>query len=275
VYLVEAEGETHQLGLSRDIALAQARDAAERALTLAPHLAEAHVRLANHGFDTGDRVGAREQMRRAASLEPDDPLVLGNLGGMALMEGRLEEAIELARRAVARDPLALLLRSNLGVSLFYAGRFGEARTELQRVVELAGSSAPASGPHIAGVAHDIALTLIAEHRLDETLALIRSWPDGAYRDHCLALINDTRGNRSEADQALQRMLAVAEPHWVAETYAHRGEVDEAFRWLAKAADRSRDNHDWGQFWRYDIRYSPFATPLHRDPRWKAWLAETY
>jgi hypothetical protein len=67
--------------------------------------------------------------------------------------------------------------------------------------------------------------------------------------------------------------ATAEPHWIAETYAHRGEVDQAFRWLTIAAERSRERHDGRQTWRMDIRYSPFVTSLHRDRRWKAWLAE--
>src|SRR4030095_16080052 len=92
VYLVEA-GETNELGLSRDVALARARDAAERALKLAPDLAEAHVRFANYRFETGDRAGAREQIYHAAALEPDNPLVLSNVAGIALREGRLEDAI--------------------------------------------------------------------------------------------------------------------------------------------------------------------------------------
>jgi tetratricopeptide (TPR) repeat protein len=276
VYLVEASGETNELGLSRGVALARARDAAERALKLAPDLAEAHVRFANYRFETGDRAGAREQIYHAAGLESDNPLVLSNLAGIAVRGGRLDDAIDLMRKAVARDPLALAGRYNLGVNLFYARRFGEARTELQRALQLAGPSAAAASDRMtAQVTHDIAQTLIAEKRLDEALALIQSWPEGSYRDHGLALVEHARGNRTEADQALQRLIATAEPHLVAEIYASRGDADQAFRWLAKAAERSRERPTFDFGWRLDIRYSPFVSPLHRDPRWKAWLAETY
>ena len=276
VYLVEAAGETNELVLSRDVALAQASDAIDRALKLAPDLVEAHVRLANYRFEIGDRAGAREEVYRAAALEPDNPLVLGNLAGIAAREGRLDDAIELMRGAVVRDPLALASRSNLGVFLFYAGRFGEARTELQTVLQLAGpSAAAASDRRIAQVAHDIARTQIAENRLDDALALIQSWPEGSYRDHGLALVEHARGNRSEADKVLQRLIAAAEPHLVAEIYANRGDADQAFRWMAKAAERSHEHPNFDYAWRLEIRYSPFVAPLHRDPRWKAWLAETY
>jgi TolB-like protein/DNA-binding winged helix-turn-helix (wHTH) protein/Tfp pilus assembly protein PilF len=280
VYLVEAAGETNELGLSRDVALARARDAAEGALKLAPDLAEAHVRFATYRFETGDRAGAREQIYRAAALEPDNPLVLGILAGIAVREGRLEDAIDQMRQAVVRDPLALAFRYALGVHLFYAARFGEARTELQRSLQLGGPPAAAPSDRMnAQVAHDIAQTLIAENRHDEALALIQSWPEGAYRDHGFALVEHARGNRIEADKAVQRLIAAAErPHhvaMVAEIYANRGDVDQAYKWLTKAAERSRQQQDVWQDWRLDIRYSPFVGALHQDPRWKAWLAETY
>jgi len=275
VYLVEAAGETNELGLSRNVALTRASDAADRALKFDADLAEAHARVALYLCMIGDRAGARAALQRAVALEPENPLVLGNLAGIAEENGRLEDAIELMRRAVVRDPLALAFRFGLGAMLFNAGKFADARTELQKVLQLAGPSADAAVSETADVTPLIARTLIAENRLDEALALVQSWPEGTTRNHALALVEHARGNRSEADKALQRLIAAtaAEPHWLAEIYANRGDADQAFRWLARATERSRERQDFERGWRLDIRYSPFVTALHSDPRWTAWLAE--
>ena len=266
------------LGLSRDEALERMRDAAERALALDPNLAVGHVRRAMHRFETGDRDGSREQARRAAALEPNNPLVLGWLANIALSEGRLDDAIDFLRRTTRNDPLTPAPRANLGTFLYFAGRFDEATTELRTALQLAGTPDGAWGnPNnpASDAALSLAKALTALRRFDEALALTQSWPEGQFRDNCLALVHYARGNRVEADAALRRLVASesTDPHWVAETYAHRGDIDEAFRWMTSAAERSRERHEAWQAWRMDIRYSPFVTSLHRDRRWKAWLAE--
>ena len=269
-----------ELGLSRDEALARMRDAAEQSLALDPNLAVAHLRLSAHRLLTGDQEGAREHERHAAALDPENAMVLSGLAGNALMEGRLEDAIKFQERAVLRDPVDLVARANLGTLLYFAGRLDDATKELRTVLQATGTpdvtawKNPDSPANAASIS--LAKTLIAARQFDQALALIQSWPEGQYRDQCLALVHHTLGNTSEADAALERLVAstATDPHWVAETYAQRGEIDQAFRWLASAAERSREERDPVQLWRLDIRYSPFVTSLHRDQRWKAWLGET-
>jgi TolB-like protein/DNA-binding winged helix-turn-helix (wHTH) protein len=265
-------------GMSRAQALERMRDAVDRALELDPKLAEAHVRRAMYQLEAGDREGGGEHARRAAALEPNNPVVLFWLSEIALSEGRLEDAVEFQSGAVRHDPLAPVPRANLGTILYFAGRFDEAEPELRRALQIAGAPDAAWGnPNDPSSAAGISLAkvLIAQRRYDEAFNLIQSWPPGQLRDSCLAQVHHARGEDREADAALKRLVAsaTAEPHWIAETYAHRGEVDQAFRWLTIAADRSRERHDGRQTWRMDIRYSPFVTSLHRDRRWKAWLAE--
>jgi hypothetical protein len=63
---------------------------------------------------------------------------------------------------------------------------------------------------------------------------------------------------------------------VAYVHAFRGDTDKAFRWLKRAADTAPPGEEW---WETSVRLSvlntsPFLQPLHADPRWPAWLAET-
>jgi hypothetical protein len=60
---------------------------------------------------------------------------------------------------------------------------------------------------------------------------------------------------------------------IAEIYAYRDDAERAFKWLSIASQQARRSGEWLQPWKLDVRYSPFFAPLHRDPRWKAWLAE--
>jgi len=266
------------LGLSREQALERLREAAEKALALDPNLAEAHVRRAMHRVETGDRAGARAQLQRAVALEPNDPLILGWLAGDALLEGRPSEAIDLQRRAVLHDPLRVATRANLGTFLFFSGNYDQATVELRTALQLAGTlNGSWDSPEnvLRDAAVSLAKTLIAQRQFDEALGLILPWPEGQYRDQCLALLYHALGNQRDADAALARLVASAttDAHWIAETYAQRGNNDQAFRWIATAAERSRSSRDLAQLWRLDIRYSPFAASLHQDPRWTAWLAE--
>nr|NIP17390.1 transposase [Xanthomonadales bacterium]NIX12180.1 hypothetical protein [Xanthomonadales bacterium] len=51
---------------------------------------------------------------------------------------------------------------------------------------------------------------------------------------------------------------------VAEIYAYRGDVEEAFRWLNIAFDQ----HDGGL---QEIKGNPLLRPLHQDPRWPQFM----
>jgi len=267
--------EAAALGITREVALERLRDAADRALLLDPNLAEAHVRRANHRTETGDLRGARQQIRHAAQLAPDDPLVLAVLAGAAFRDGDPAEAVRLQRRIVAQDPLTLGGRAHLGMYLFSAGRFDEARAELTAVLQLRGAAFPPDDESALGIAWDLARSMIAGRRFDEALAFARSWPEGPWRDHMVALAEQGLGHEAEAEVALRRLSATNRPEFqaaVAEVYAFRGDAARAFQWLVRASEESRRTGEKWPSWKMDVRYSPFFASLHRDPRWNEWLA---
>jgi TolB-like protein/DNA-binding winged helix-turn-helix (wHTH) protein/Flp pilus assembly protein TadD len=261
--------------------LAKLRDAVDEALRLDPQLAEAHIRLSGYSLLTGDEARYEEEIRIAATLAPEDPVVLGVLALNAAGKHELMRAIDLQSRAVALDPLSLVGHVNLGAYLFYAGEFESAESEWRAALELAGASAPASSDLTRDLAVALAEAAIARQRSESALALVDSWlTSGKERDYLLALIYHALGRTTEADGALTRLReASSRDGWaslkVIEAHAYVGQIDEAFEWLAKAVDQvQRHPHAPATMaWKVELRNSPFVTSLHADPRWQAWLAE--
>jgi DNA-binding winged helix-turn-helix (wHTH) protein/Tfp pilus assembly protein PilF len=239
---------------SREANLAKVRDAAQRALSLDPQLAEAHIRLASYLCATGQSAAAVEHYEKAAAIDPDNPLVLNILAGNAADEGRWDEAIAFQRRAVAAEPLSLASALNLADFLFLAGRIQDAKTQFAKVLELD----PTQPNQI------IAFAEILEGRYEQALRIVEIWPDGEARDHSLALIYHGLGRDEESTQRLESLKAAKT--WgnnirVAEVYAHRGEIEEAFRWLQNPDSNRPENSQ-------PLLYaSPFLKPLHEDVRW--------
>ena len=238
----------------REANLPKVRDAAQRALSLDPQLAEAHLRLASYLCAAGQRAAAIEHREKAVAIDPDNPLVLSIRAGIAADEGRWEEAIALQRRAVAAEPLSLAAAQNLAYFLFLSGRIEDAKTQFAKVLELD----PTQPNEI------IAFAEILEGRYGQALRIVESWPEGAARDHSLALIYHGLGRDEEAHDRLESLKAAKT--WgnsirVAEVYTHRGEIEEAFRWLQNPdSNRPEDSQPL-------LYASPFLKPLHEDARW--------
>jgi tetratricopeptide (TPR) repeat protein len=173
----------------------RARKAVERALTLEPDLAEAHVRLGgiqkNHEWDW---KSAEASYRRALELAPGNPIVLDGAGVMSECLGRLDEGIALLRRAVEQNPLSSSSYSNLALVYRAAGKLDEAEEACRKGIEL-------SPKRICIHAH-LALVLLAQGRIDEALEEANQEIEEVYRLLALAVIHDAAVRRSESDRAL-------------------------------------------------------------------------
>ena len=238
----------------REANLPKIRDAAQRALSLDPRLVEAHVRLASYLCATGQRAASVEHYEKAVAIEPDNPLVLSILAGLAADESRWDEAIAFLRRAIAAEPLSLAAAQNLVDFLFLAGRTEDAKAQFAKVLEL-----DPTQPNQIG-----AFAEILEGRYEQALRIVETWPEGDARDHSLALIYHGLGRDEEASERLESLKAAKT--WgnrirVAEVYTHRGEIEEAFRWLENPdSNRPQDSQPM-------LYASPFLKPLHQDARW--------
>ena len=248
--------------------------AALKAVELDPALAVAHSRLASFHFSTNNVAAGRRHAQLAATLDPDDLLVLGGMAGEAMSSGHFDSAIELWRRSIALDPLATPARMNLALTLAADGRLDESLAELRKVLDLRADNS-------SDVRLEMIRVLILLRRFDEAQSELATIPEGRFRDHGLALLYELPARRAEAAAALER-LAATEPAdnreaiRLADVYSYRGMREQAFAILQaskKSITRDRDfsvEMTWS--FRRDLRIAPFLKPLHADPRWDELMA---
>jgi TolB-like protein/tetratricopeptide (TPR) repeat protein len=118
------------------IAIARALPAAERALELAPALAEAHASLGLIRHNQGDAAAAQLALERALALNPGYTMAHVWLGLVLSTRGRFREAAAHTREAFRLDPLSPIINSNTG---FDAARFAdqaEAEARFRAAIEI-------------------------------------------------------------------------------------------------------------------------------------------
>ena len=234
----------------------QARDAAQRALALAPDLAEGHIALtwvlADYDWDWRS---AQTELERALTLAPGDGDVHRACASLAMQLGRAEESITHARRAVALDPLSKPAHVVLGDCCMRAGRLDEAVASLQFALDLAPN---------AGITHYlVSCARLLQGRVKEALHEAEREAIPYLRLLCMALVRHTIGDASASDAALKQLIddhGDAVSFQIAAACAWRGEVNAAFAWLERAY-AGRDP-GLGE----SVSY-PLLRSLHGDPRW--------
>jgi serine/threonine-protein kinase len=246
----------------RATAWPKAKSDAEKAVAIAPELAEAHAALGWVRFfiDWKFAEGLSE-LKRAKEFSPANPTANDLLARVIVYLGQVDEAERHARHAVELDPLSLTAQGNLARVLFVAGKLDEADAVARKAAEL---QPAAAGNHRYQV-------LVAVERGDGETALREAElePDEGYRRFELALAHYVRGDRAAADAALADLIANGRDrlaYQIAEVYAVRGEKDKAFEWL----QISFDNHDTGTL---TLLIDPLLRGLRDDPRYKNFLAK--
>jgi TolB-like protein/Tfp pilus assembly protein PilF len=99
---------------------------ARKAISLAPELAEGHLALAVLFEDTLDFKSSSGEFERALALAPGNARVVRNYGEFTVAMGRVDAGIAAVRRAAVLDPLNPLSHEYLGTVLFNARRYDKA-----------------------------------------------------------------------------------------------------------------------------------------------------
>jgi serine/threonine-protein kinase len=240
----------------------KARTDADKAVALAPALAEAHAALGwVQCFTEWNFAEGLPQLEKAKMLAPANPTANDLLARIVVYLGRVDEAERQARQAVELDPLSVATQFNLGRVLFYAGKLDEADACGRKVAEI---QPTASSSHRWQA-------LVAVERNDGEGALREAElePDMAFRRFEHTLAHYIRGEREAADATLAELIAKDKDrlaYQIAQAYALRGEKDKAFEWL----QISFDNHDGGML---SLLVDPMLRGLRDDPRYHALLAK--
>ena len=241
----------------RPTAYPKARSDAEKAVAIAPALAEARAALGFvRCFVDWKFADGLAELKRAKELSPANPTANDLLARIIVYLGRFDEAERQARQAVELDPLSTVTQGNLARVLFYAGKLDEADAVARKAAEL----------QPTGASNHRWQVLIAAQRGDGEAALREAQlePDEGYRRFELAVAQYVVGDRQAADAALADLIAKAREgfaYQIAEVYAVRGEKDKAFEWL----QISFDDRDAGML---SLLVDPLLRGLRDDPRYK-------
>jgi serine/threonine-protein kinase len=118
----------------------QAEIAAQRALALNPHDAEAHRMVAYTLMYAGKFEQALEQAKEAVRLAPNNATINNGLGNVYSSAGQLDKAATTYRHALELDPKQNFIRINLGSVYMEQRRYADARDVLQTATMLDPSS---------------------------------------------------------------------------------------------------------------------------------------
>ena len=246
----------------RPSAYPKARRDAEKAVAIAPELAEAHAALgwvrflAEWKFAEGFR-----ELKRAKELSPANPTANDLLARVIVYMGRIDEAERQAREAVELDPLSVSAQFNLARVLFYAGKLDEADAAGRKMAELQPSAASNGRWQV----------LVAVQRGDGEKALREAQlePRQIHNRFCASAAYDLLGDHQAADAVLTDLIANSRDrlaYQIAQVYAIRNDADKAFEWLQIAFD----NHDGGML---SLAVEPLLRGLRDDPRYKNLVAK--
>ena len=234
----------------------KARSAVRVALALKPDLAGAHASLAYIYMFADWNLPAAEAA--LARVREKDATVLNNLANLCAIQGRLDESTALRQEVVRLEPLHAVYYTNLAQNLLRAGRWDETEAMLRKAIELQPS---VSSAHVL-----LAFVAIARDDLDAALREAELEPAGWSRDGALASVRFARGEREQADQALEQLIAnfgERNPLIIAQAYAFRRDPEGMFEWLDRAYQRRQP------VLVSSLASGPFYKPYYSDPRFVA------
>jgi TolB-like protein len=232
--------------------------AAQRAIDLDPTLAEGYVaRSAYRLAYAWDWKGGLADAERALALRPGDMRVAIAQSRARLAFNRKAEAVEAARRATELDPLSPAAWAELAHALGVSGASAAGEAPARKCEELSPGNC---------CVH-LAWSLMGQGRTEAAAKQFSSCQGSLIRLEGLAITSHRMGREAEALAALDELVrqgALGYAFGIAEVFAVRGELDQAFHWL----ERARIQHDPLL---EHVGHSPSFGPLKGDARWAAFL----
>jgi TolB-like protein/Flp pilus assembly protein TadD len=235
---------------------------AQKAIALAPDLAQAHLALATVlELGTLDFTRASEEYERALALAPGNAQVLRISGLFAAYMGRTDAGLAAARRALVLDPLARDSHSVLGRALYAARRYEESVVALSEGISL--------DPSVKAFYTYRGFAYYGLKDLAGARTSCESERDYAGNQWCLSVTYDKLGKHADAEAEISRLKASfgdVMAYQYAAFYAQRGDNPKALEWLETAL-RLRDAG------LESLRTDSLMDPIRQEPRFQAVMRE--
>ncbi len=246
--------------------LPKAKAAATQALRLDDQLAEAHAAMGFILRFEWSRPAAEREHRRSVQLDPNYATGRQWLASQFWTEGRFDEALEQLREAQTLDPLSPLISMNLGRHFYYARDYDRAIDAFKKTLTLDDRNV------VAG--QMLALAYMAKGLPDAALSQLRRSPapPGAWLG-VLGYVDAATRDAAGAHTVLADLNALASHRYIpayafATVYAGLGDSDQAFRYLARAADERSAYLDY-------LNVEPTLDGLRGDPRFRDLLRRVH
>jgi serine/threonine protein kinase/tetratricopeptide (TPR) repeat protein len=217
----------------RDL-FATARQAAERAVALAPDSADAHMVLGWQVLVNGylDFPGAEPEIDRAMALAPGSASILDSYAGFQTFVGHRDLSLAAMRHAIRLDPQNPRYREHLLDALNMARRFEEVLAAVQDAKALHPEG------HYAGINSAKSNLALGRPQLASQTCESPATPlDEDDRHLCLALAYHALGKLQQATAELDELKARQgdlDAAYYAAIYAQWGDPAAALTWLATA-----------------------------------------
>lgn len=197
----------HRLGSGEDSFIVQARQAAQRAVQLAPGAADGHIAAGFVAYRAGyDYETALREFAVAERLSPNAEGLFAARATILKRAGRWDESIADRARSIAQDPLDPLELSEMVIALQFNRRFVEAERFIDRMEALNASEPQVPGFRFGG--------RLGRGRVDSALAPFR----GLSLDSLVKMFSDWQQRallpllQPGMDTADLRSRALAIPH---------------------------------------------------------------
>jgi len=240
----------------RSEAIENARRDIELAIELDSNLADGYRILSIiQVFAELNCPAAELTLKRALELAPGDASNLDAGALIASCLGRKDEAVQLSNHAVALDPLMPGRYRQLAQYLRDMGRYDESLVALTKALDL--------NPNEFGAHETRGEVYLMQRRPREALTEMEKEPAGWEHDLGMALAYHDLGRHQESDAVLAGLISQngsRNAYQIAEVYAYRREVNQAFDWL----NRAYRQHDAGLSL---IKTDLLLTSLRDDPRY--------
>ena len=238
---------------------AQAYAAARKGIELAPTWGRAYVPLLAVELVALDFPNALQTGKRAVSLAPEDPLVLGTAADAVGFLQNIEGGIRLVERSIALDPLRAGGYGSRAFMLIFARRYAEAVEVARKALFLQ--------PKEISWHVQIGDALLLLGRADSANAEYELANDTPFRKTRFAILAARTGNPSKAQKLLadiKRENGAATSYQHAEIYAQLGDIDHSFAELEAGVQ-------WKDGALQYLKTDPFLDPIRGDPRYFALL----